>query len=69
MKVDCYAVRALNLVLGVFLVFLGLIFFILGFSFLPVVGFFMAFAMLGFSTYFLFAPRDNTCFISKESHP
>jgi hypothetical protein len=66
MKGNCYAARALNLALGVFLVILGLIFFLLGFSFLPVIGFFLAFAMLGFSTYFLFAPRDSTCFMSKE---
>jgi len=66
MKSDCYAVRTLNLVFGIFLVSLGLILFILGFSFLPVVGFFLAFAILGFSTSFLFAPRDSSCFMSKR---
>ena len=66
MKRDCYAARALNLVFGLVLVALGFILFVSGFSFLPVVGFFLAFAMLGFSTFFLFAPSDRTCFMSKK---
>jgi len=66
MTSDCHAARALNLVLGLFLVVLGFILFLSGFSFLPVVGFFLAFATLGFSTFFLFAPRDRTCFMSTK---
>jgi hypothetical protein len=63
---NCYAARGLNLVLGLFLVVLGMILFICGFSFLPVIGFFLAFAALGFSTFFLFAPRDRACFASTK---
>ena len=63
---DCYAARGLNILLGLFLVVVGVILFITGFSFLPVIGFFLAFATLGFSAFFLFAPRDRTCFVPRK---
>lgn len=62
---NCYATRAINIVFGLVLVFLAMILFISGFSFLPFFGFLLAAALLGFSAWFFFAPRDKTCFLSR----
>ena len=63
---DCYAARGIDLFLGIFLVLVGIALVFTGFSFLPFIGFFLAFVAFWFSTYFLFAPPDRTCFWRKK---
>ena len=64
---NCYAARGVNLVFGIFLVLLGVALIFTGFSFLPGVGFILAFVAFWFSSYFLFAPPDRTCFWRKKT--
>ena len=66
-KSDCRSARGINIILGLFLVFVGLALVFTGFSFLPVIGFILAFGAFWFASYFLFAPPDRTCFWQKKS--
>ncbi len=62
---DCYAARVINIIMGAFLMFLGVVLFFTGFSFLPIIGFFLAFIAIASSGVFLFAPRDSSCFLPR----
>ena len=60
---DCFSARAINIVSGLFLMLLGVLLLFTGFSFLPIIGFFLAAMPLGLSLVFLFSPPDRVCFL------
>ncbi len=64
---DCYSARAINIVIGLFLMLVGLLLFLTGLTFLPVLGFFLAAAPVGLSLFFLFAPPDKICFLPRKN--
>ncbi len=63
-NIDCYSARALNIVLGILLLAMGLFFLVGSVTILPVIGFFLSIPTLAVSVYFFFAPRDRACFLS-----
>ena len=66
-NLDCFSARAINIMSGVFLMFLGVLLVFSGFSFLPVFGFFLAAVVVGLSLVFLFAPPDKVCFLPSNN--
>jgi len=58
---QCGFKRVLKIVLGVFLLAMGFSFFALGFSILPVLGFFFALPLIGLAVFAFRAPRDSAC--------
>ncbi len=63
-NIDCYSARALNIVLGILLLAMGLFFLVGSVTILPVIGFFLSIPTIAVSVYFFFAPRDRACFLS-----
>ncbi len=62
-NLNCYAARGINIMIGLFFVFMASLLFISGFSFLPIIGFFLSFAVVCISFLFMVAPRDRICFL------
>ncbi len=62
-NLNCYAARGINIIIGIFFISMAILLFISGFSFLPIIGFFLAFAVVCISFLFMVAPRDRICFI------
>lgn len=62
---DCKMARSLNIVLGLFFGFMALGLVLLGLTYLPVVGIFIAAIFFVISVIFLFAPRDSTCYLTR----
>lgn len=61
-NLNCMSARGINLITGLFLLVLGLLLFVGGFTIIPMFGFLFAVPVVVLSFYFLFAPRDRTCF-------
>ncbi len=62
-NLNCYAAKGIDIIIGAFFVFMAILLFISGFSFLPIIGFFLAFAAVYISFLFMAAPRDRICFL------
>ncbi len=62
-NLNCNAARAINIIIGLFFVLIAILLFFSGFSFLPIIGFFLAFAAVYISYLFMVAPRDRICFL------
>lgn len=63
-RLNCYSARVLDTGMGLFLLIVGFFLVASGLTFLPLLGFVLAVPALGLSIFFLFAPRDETCFMS-----
>ena len=63
---DCSSARAINIVIGLFLMFLGVVLFFAGLSFVPIIGLFLAALVMGISLIFLLAPSDKVCFLPSK---
>ena len=62
---DCKLARGLKIVLGVFFGFMALGLVIMGITYIPVIGIFMAMIFFVISGLFLLAPRDEACYLSR----
>lgn len=62
---DCKMARGLKIIFGLLFGFIALALFITGFTFLPMIGFFMAAIFFVISFLFLLAPRDSACYTAR----
>lgn len=62
---DCKMARGMNIIFGLFFGFMALGLFILGVTYLPVIGIFLSAIFIVISTLFLLAPRDEACYLTK----
>jgi hypothetical protein len=61
---QCGFRKILKMVVGMFLLAMGLSFFLLGFGIFPVIGFFFALPLIGMAVFVFRAPRDRACVYS-----
>jgi hypothetical protein len=64
MDKNCRFARYVNILVGIFLMGLGIVFMLAGVTVFPLVGFYLAFPTVIGAVYFLAAPPDRTCFVS-----
>ena len=62
---DCKMARGLNIILGVFFGFVALGLFMIGITYLPLIGIFMGLISLVMAFLFLFAPKDSSCYMTR----
>jgi hypothetical protein len=62
---DCKMARGLKIILGFFFGFMALGLLIVGVTYLPVIGIFLAAIALVIAFLFLFAPRDPSCYLTR----
>lgn len=58
---SCFMERATDLIVGLFIIGLGLLFTVVSFTVLPVIGLFLAIPVLLFSLKFIAAPHGKSC--------
>ncbi|PKN30245.1 MAG: hypothetical protein CVU64_04415 [Deltaproteobacteria bacterium HGW-Deltaproteobacteria-21] len=64
MNENCRYARYVNLLVGLILMGLGLVFAFTGLTIFPLIGFYFAVPVIVGSFYFLLAPSDKSCFVS-----
>jgi hypothetical protein len=64
MNENCRYARYVNLLIGLFLMGIGLFFALTGVTIFPLLGFYFAIPVIIGSFFFLFAPSDKSCFTS-----
>ena len=60
-SLDCKLERVSNAMVGAILLFIGMIFVVLGITVIPIVGLFIALAAFVLGVVFILAPRSKAC--------
>ena len=60
-SLDCKLERVSNSMVGAILFFIGMVFVVLGFTVIPILGLFFALAAFALGVVFILAPRSKAC--------
>ena len=65
MNINCFYQRGYHSVIGTVFILIGLLFMGMGFTVLPVVGFFIALPIIGLGFYFFTTPKSKECMMKE----